>query len=516
MAANNKQATGATGMRAPTPGITDDTDPSATPDVTTTPTATADRVIRKPIPGADISTGRGAPETKTTPASDTALMPPPPLPENVAKATRQERHLIHLYHVAMLVLAQRPEKPIIHLDNPHAVRLLDAALTGHISEAGEVLYLPHLRSSKKILEYVEKCETYVPKLRARIHAQNKINLREPANLFDEGEEYSPAHRQLWKFIITPEMLSVFKKFLNKKKIRGEVEEPKTELKAFLEGLMEDQYDLDNWEHIETKAKPNMKPLVHANGARESFAPSTEHSGYIEAVMKVKNPGTERWIVKIDLIKDLQAPISKKIKTKTKKRAVYYDPDPKNVIIPKKKETSPWHTEDARKMLWTCSGGKVWVPHLFARKFDAVTGEYLKARFIDLELLRNIDPNDKAWREKYNEEFKKMGPSKKSWKIKRDPSRKPSQKRKRTVDDAQNYVDGEEDVFGGINASGDASPRKKAKIRVKKESLDRQVEDDAPGKLAAEGMRTEDFDDEIMADRQEEDEVEEGFQRGLRD
>jgi hypothetical protein len=501
----------------------DETDPPVAPDTTTTPTTTADKIIQNPIPGADITTGRHIPTPTTTPADDTALMPPPFLPKHTAKSAQQERHLIHFYHVAMLVLAQRAEKPIIHLDNPHAIRLLDAALAGQINDAGEVLSLPHLRNGEKITEYVDKCEKYVPKLRARIHAQNEINLREPANQFDEREENSPAHGQLWKLIITPEMLSVFKKFLNKEKIRGEVEDPGKEFKAFLEGIVEDQYDLVAWKHIETKAEVNMKPLVHANGAMESFARSMEHPDYIEAVMKVKIPGTERWIAKMDLIKDLPAPISKKTKKKTEKRAVFYEPYPKNVIIPKRKETSPWHTEDARKMLWTRSGGKVWVPHLFARKFDGVTGEYLKARFIDLDLLRNIDPNDEAWRKKYNAEFRKMGPSKKSRKLKRDmdPSRKPNQKRKRMFDDVRNYAEGEEDVFGG--ASGDASPRKKAKVRVKAESLDRQVEADAPGQLETEGPFADGFHEEAARDWQEDNgrtmeelDSEEEFQRGLRD
>ena len=122
----------------------------------------------------------GAPETATE--NDVTLKPPPLGPSEVKEQERREKALYRLYHTLLLLLTLRDEKAVVHLDNLNAIRLFDACLAGLITDNGVIISLPPKRvSDAAIKDWADRCDKYVPKIRARIEANNNQNVHLPKN-----------------------------------------------------------------------------------------------------------------------------------------------------------------------------------------------------------------------------------------------------------------------------------------------------------------------------------------------
>jgi hypothetical protein len=141
----------------------------------------------------------------------------------------------------------------------------------------------------------------------------------------------------------------------------------------------------------------------------------DHPNRILAFLQVMIPGTDQYWSELDVFDDLPAPLKKKCKFKSKGKkefAVYFDPGPESVMIPRKirgKIYTPENPEwEENGRLWIRKDdGDVWKRKAGVRMFDAETGEYLQYRHIDFERLETIDPNDPSWKKYYNAFFRQL-------------------------------------------------------------------------------------------------------------
>jgi hypothetical protein len=378
------------------------------------------------LPQGQPSTARdgGAPDNGAN--NDAMSMPPAPRPSKVKEQERREKALIHMYHVLLLLLTLRDEKPVVHLDNPNAIRILDACMVGLISDKGAIISQPPARKGAAFADWVAKCDKYVPKIRTRIEANSNENIRLPQNAY-MGPGTHPEHKPLWKFVISPELLDVFMSLLKAEGISDEMEYPEAApemIKDVLEGIIDGQYDFDAWVHLEyiSKRKFNQPMPDHPEGITEEFHEDRDHPGMILSVVKIEVPGTNETKAFTSLFADLPAPVPRRkkgnFKAGEKRRPTFFRPTPDSVTVPKKHKKVSWIHSGGN--LYHRPDGESWELFPFVREFDAETGEYVALRFVNLTLLANVQPNVKKWKTDYNKYFSQLR--------QRDPNEKPTRVR----------------------------------------------------------------------------------------
>jgi hypothetical protein len=358
--------------------------------------------------------GNGTPDAAAN--NDASLMPSPSRPSKFKEKENREAALIHMYHVLLLLLTLRDEKPVVHLDNPNAIQILDACLEGLISDEGAVVSKPPARKGATFTDWVAKCEKYVPKIRARIEEINNNNMRLPNNKY-MGPDTHPKHDLLWKFVITPEHLNTFKDILEAEKISDEIEYPEAApevIKNLLEDIIDGQYDFDAWVHLSFNAKAKTKfnqPMPeHPEDITEEYFEDQNHPDVILSIVKIKIPGTNVVKAYTSLFPDLPKPISKRMKkarltASKKKRSTFFRPSLDSIIVPKKHKKYPWRHSGGN--FYHRNDGSSWEFFPFTREFDAETGEYIGLRHVKLSLLDDVNPNKEEWKKTFNRYFNQL-------------------------------------------------------------------------------------------------------------
>lgn len=304
--------------------------------------------------------------------------------------TPDEEFWIHLYHHILIVALLQPSKPTVYLYNTAQLQYLDAYFEGKISPGGIVGIWPPRRDTPSKQIFLTLCEALVPGLQKRIKALSEKNWREkPENKrVDVGRR-----QQLWKFVITPEMISQYREIRQEIDVEGEIVTPEAhpELLDFLEQAVAEQYDTTTWKHKHDGRKIvlKQKPL-HVD---ETFEPS---EGQIQAFFDGKDIDSGLKYQQQDMIPEIRdTPINK-----PGQQEHFVLPEMKSIIIPpKSKKGLVWKYRKTSDTWWRADGLS-WYPSLVLRKFLTSTNEYVSIGE-NLGLLATVDPNDQVWARKYN-------------------------------------------------------------------------------------------------------------------
>jgi hypothetical protein len=132
---------------------------------------------------------------------------------------------------------------------------------------------------------MEMCKRLVKGLRVRIKAMSEKNWQAEAATQLQNP-FSP--KRLWKFIITPGMISQYSTILNNIGVVGEFVNPEAnpELLAFLEATIAAQYDTTTWAH-----NPSIRTVVLKQKPIDPHESFTLSEGRIIASYETTIPGT---------------------------------------------------------------------------------------------------------------------------------------------------------------------------------------------------------------------------------
>jgi hypothetical protein len=199
--------------------------------------------------------------------------------------------------------------------------------------------------------------------------------------------------RLWKFIITPRMLSEYGGILQRVGARGEIVNHKAypELLTFLEAIITAQYNTTTWVHTSPSRKivPKQKPIDRD----ESFTP---FEGRITAFYETIVPGTNLTFRQQDTIAEL---LSTPIDT-TDLPNSYILPPIAQVTLPTRSRKGHLWKYCESSGAWVRGDGKIWRFCGLLRLFRSATNEYARAT-TNMGLFKDCDPNSHEFSRLYN-------------------------------------------------------------------------------------------------------------------
>jgi hypothetical protein len=289
---------------------------------------------------------------------------------------------IQLYHHLLVVAALQPSKPVVWLYNTNQLKYFDAYLEGKIATEGIMGPWPLRRDSVGKEAFMERCKRLVKGLRARIKAMSEKNWQAEAAKQLQNP-FSP--ERLWKFIITPGMISQYSTVFKNIGVEGEFVNPEAnpELLAFLEAIIAAQYETTTWVHnssIRTVVL-KQKPI----DPHESFTPS---EGRIIASYETTIPGTSLIYRQQDAIPEI---LSTPIDT-TDLPGTYILPPIAQIKLPTKSRKGHLWKYRESSGAWERADGRIWRPTFVLRQFRRATNEYVRVT-ANMGLVQNCNPNN---------------------------------------------------------------------------------------------------------------------------
>lgn len=314
-----------------------------------------------------------------------------------------EDRWIQLYHHLLLVATLQPSKPVIRLNHPGALQLLDAYTEGLITAEGLVDTVPAQAGPEGIAVFQRVCENLVPSLIGRIEELSRKNL--------EGEQGD--REPQWRFVITPTMITQYRRIRARFDVDDEIERPEDdrELREFLESIIVETQDTVATNQLEMGKRTRMKlrkgdnqMVSHGQQPLDERETFRRVGGVTQAVFRGEAKGSDLIYTQRDEIPDLRnAPRDTPAddeEEQGKNGEFYLLPTNEDVIVPRKSRKDPLWTYDTASKDWYRGDGKRWRPSLVLRQFRSDTNEYTRL-YDRTDMLLGLDPNNKQWLYGYN-------------------------------------------------------------------------------------------------------------------